>query len=149
MNTIFNTNDLNEILQRVETLHPGSQRQWGKMTPAQMLAHCNGGMRMALGEIKPPRTFLGLLFGKMVRRELHNTKTFPHGGPTYKGFVVKDERDFEKEKATFIELARKVNAAGENGITKHKHPFFGKLTPAEWGQLQWKHFNHHLTQFGV
>ena len=29
------------------------------------------------------------------------------------------------------------------------HPYFGKLNKKEWGRLAWKHFNHHLLQFGV
>lgn len=27
--------------------------------------------------------------------------------------------------------------------------FFGNLTPEEWAIVQWKHFDHHLRQFGV
>ena len=29
------------------------------------------------------------------------------------------------------------------------HPFFGKLNKKDWGRLAWKHFNHHLLQFGA
>ncbi len=29
------------------------------------------------------------------------------------------------------------------------HPTFGPLTKSEWGQLGWKHIDHHLRQFGV
>jgi hypothetical protein len=33
-----------EIKVRTSNLSPQSQRQWGKMTPAQAMAHCAGGM---------------------------------------------------------------------------------------------------------
>ena len=29
------------------------------------------------------------------------------------------------------------------------HPFFGKMSDKDWGRLAWKHFNHHLLQFGI
>jgi hypothetical protein len=29
------------------------------------------------------------------------------------------------------------------------HPFFGNLNNKDWGRLAWKHFNHHLLQFGA
>ena len=41
MNTLFTSSSLSQILSRIEKLTPNSQRQWGKMNVAQMLAHCN------------------------------------------------------------------------------------------------------------
>ncbi|MBP9797478.1 MAG: DUF1569 domain-containing protein, partial [Chitinophagales bacterium] len=38
---------------------------------------------------------------------------------------------------------------GPTGVTKDKHPFFGKLSPEEWDTLTVKHLDHHLRQFGV
>ena len=29
------------------------------------------------------------------------------------------------------------------------HPMFGKFTKQQWGQMQYKHLDHHLRQFGV
>ena len=29
------------------------------------------------------------------------------------------------------------------------HPIFGAFTHQQWGQLQYKHLDHHLRQFGV
>lgn len=29
------------------------------------------------------------------------------------------------------------------------HPYFGKLSSAEWGRLHYRHANHHLRQFGA
>jgi Ca2+-binding EF-hand superfamily protein len=31
----------------------------------------------------------------------------------------------------------------------HPHPAFGSFTKEQWGQLQYKHLDHHLKQFGV
>ena len=46
-------------------------------------------------------------------------------------------------------LLKKFVEKGEAGISKEVHPFFGKLTTAEWDTLQWKHLDHHLRQFGA
>ncbi|WP_410479057.1 DUF1569 domain-containing protein [Pedobacter psychrodurus] len=32
--------------------------------------------------------------------------------------------------------------------TRYPQAFFGPLTPEEWALMQWKHFDHHLRQFG-
>ena len=32
---------------------------------------------------------------------------------------------------------------------KATHSFFGKLSGAEWGELMYKHIDHHLQQFGA
>ena len=65
------------------------------------------------------------------------------------GFVVKDARDFAQERDGLLEVLTLMSRAGPSGITKDPHPFFGKLTPAEWDTLQWKHVDHHLRQFGA
>ena len=41
MNNLFGQSDVSQILERIEKLTPGSQRQWGKMNVAQMLAGKN------------------------------------------------------------------------------------------------------------
>ena len=41
MNTLFTPSSLSQILTRIEKLTSNSQRQWGKMNVAQMLALCN------------------------------------------------------------------------------------------------------------
>jgi len=44
-------------------LRPDSERQWGKMNPAQALAHCSAAMEMAMGEKFPPRILIGAAAG--------------------------------------------------------------------------------------
>jgi hypothetical protein len=68
--------------------------------------------------------------------------------PTDKTFIVSDQRNFGEEKKKLLALIERFVRLGPNGISKEKHPFFGKLTPDEWGGLMWNHLNHHLKQFG-
>lgn len=69
--------------------------------------------------------------------------------PTAPGFVIKDERDEEKEKQNLIVAINNFSEKGKARQLGDKHPFFGKMTHEEWDTLQWKHLDHHLKQFGV
>ena len=41
MKSVFNENDANELIARIEKLSPDSKPNWGKMSVDRMLAHCN------------------------------------------------------------------------------------------------------------
>ena len=53
------------IMERIAGLDPAAQRQWGKMTIAQMLQHCADGMQMAKGTRPMHRIFIGRIIGPM------------------------------------------------------------------------------------
>ena len=63
--------------------------------------------------------------------------------------VITDERDFEKEKALFIENVKKTQELGASHFEGKKSPSFGKLTSAEWSNQFYKHMDHHFRQFGI
>ncbi|CAN5156727.1 hypothetical protein BH09BAC5_BH09BAC5_10240 [soil metagenome] len=149
MKSVYIKDDYIDILKRVEAIQPESTRLWGKMDAAQMLAHCNYAVQLALGEIVLKRIFLGRILGPMIKKTFLGEKPFSKNSPTAAKFVVVDKKIFESEKAKLIELIKKMHEGGENGATKHPHGFFGHLTPKEWGETQWKHLDHHLRQFGV
>ncbi len=75
-------------------------------------------------------------------------KPFKKNMPTVKEFKVTTE-DFEKEKSIILAYIDRFIKDGPQIITKEAHPFFGKMELNEWDLLQWKHLDHHLTQFGV
>ncbi len=147
--SIFTRAGLEGLRARIATLSPASKAVWGKMDVAQMLAHCRVPIRVALGELKLPRSLFGKLVGWMARGGALGPKPFSRGLPTSAEFVVKDARDFAQEREGLLEVLTLMSRAGPAGITKEPHPFFGKLTPAEWDTLQWKHVDHHLRQFGA
>lgn len=39
---------------------------------------------------------------------------------------------------------RQFHEGGEAKCTRHPHPFFGALTPAQWSRGMYKHLDHHL-----
>ena len=63
MASIYDQQDAQNFIERINKLNPISQHIWGTMTVAQMLAHIQQPIRVALGEYKPKRTIIGILFG--------------------------------------------------------------------------------------
>ena len=135
---------------RLRNLRPDSERQWGKMNAAQAVAHCAGGVELALGERRPPRLLIGRLMGWIVKPlALGNDAPMRRNSPTVPEIEVADARDLEIERERLLALIDRVAAAGPAGFTTHPHSFFGRLTPQEWAVLMYKHLDHHLRQFAV
>ena len=150
MKNLYQAGVAEEIKERIARLRPDSQRQWGKMSVAQAVAHCAGPMEWAVGDSLPPRMFLGRILGPMVKSKvLRDEKPMGRNAPTAKSLVVADERDLEAERKRLCALIDRFAAAGPTGCTKHPHTFFGQMTAEEWATLMYKHLDHHLRQFGV
>jgi transposase InsO family protein len=149
MKNLFEAATTEEVRERLAQMRPDSERLWGKMSPAQALAHCSAAMEMAVGLTFPPRSFMGRLFGRRAKSSILNEKPMRRNLPTGKSFVVNDKRDFAAEKQRLHGLIDRFAAGGPAGCTKHPHCFFGPTTPEEWAALNYKHLDHHLRQFGV
>jgi Protein of unknown function (DUF1569) len=148
MKGLFDPVENNLIKERIRKLTPASQPLWGKMNVSQMLAHLQPVMRVAFGQLRPKGGLVGLLFGKMAKKQLLVDKPFKKGLPTMKEFKV-SATDFETEKNGVLSCVDRFITEGPGVIVNKKHPFFGELTLEEWNALQWKHLDHHLRQFGV
>lgn len=149
MQSIFNTEDKDEILNRIDELHPDSKPMWGKMGVSQMLAHCVVPTKVALGEATIKRNIFGVLFGKTAKKKLVSEKPFPKNLPTDPSFVIKDVPDFYEKQQELKTVIEKLYNTDKNALANRRHPFFGKLTVDEWGILNYKHLDHHLKQFGI
>jgi len=149
MKSLFEKDALDEIVSRLDQLQPAAQRQWGKMDVAQMMAHCSAVLDMASGELILPRLFIGRLIGPFIKPIYANDKPFSRNNPTDPKLVVSDSRDFFREQGILKSKMRQFNEGGETQCTQHPHPFFGPLTPEQWGRGMYKHLDHHLRQFGA
>src|SRR5258706_6032244 len=76
MQNLFQPEAVSEVIARVDKLHPGSQREWGKMDVAQMMAHCSATLDVASGRVALPRMFIGRILGSFVRPVFTNDKPF-------------------------------------------------------------------------
>ena len=150
MKNLFEAATVEEVKERMAQLRPDSERLWGKMNPAQALAHCSAAMKMAMGEIDPPRILIGRLLGRLAKKSMIvDEKPMPRNSGTDESLVVKDERDFGVERQRLREFIDRFAAGGPGVCTKHPHFFFGPLTPMEWAALMYQHLDHHLRQFRV
>jgi len=135
-----------EIMDRINKLNPQTQRQWGRMDVAQMLAHCQMPLGVATGKHKLKGGFFLKLVGSFFKKKLFDDNPFKQSLPTDTSFKMTTPKDFEKEKQ---ELLRMVSDFAETTMSGEPHPFFGKLTNEQWSRGTWKHLDHHLRQFGV
>ena len=149
MKTLFDPATHEEVVRRVESLQPSADRQWGKMTSAQMLEHTARALDMAIGKTPRQQALLGKLIGWIFRKEFVGEKPFRKNGPTGPDFIVKTEPDFGRTRDKVKTLLDEFHALGENGCDGNVHLFFGTMTGAEWGVTQYKHMDHHLRQFGA
>ena len=149
MKNLFEQQTVNEVISRIDRLQPISQRQWGKMDAAQMMAHCSITLDIASGRLNLPRLLLGRLVAPFFKSIYTDEKPFRKNGPTGKELVVADQRDFAREREQLKVKLLAFHEGGEARCTRHPHPFFGSLTPQAWSRGMYKHLDHHLRQFGV
>ena len=149
MSNLFIKDDVDDIGLRINDLAISSQRQWGLMNVDQMLAHCSAALEVANGKVFPPRRWVGFLFGRLSKHVFTNEKPLPENMSTDKSWKIVDRRDFFKEKEKLENEINEFYTGGEEHVTKHPHPFYGRLSPMEWSIGMWKHLDHHLRQFDV
>jgi hypothetical protein len=151
LKNLFDATVANEVKTRLEKVGLQSERQWGKMTPPQMLAHCAVGLQWAVGEVVPEKAPLPMrLIGRLVKPMVfRNADPLRKNSPTAKSLIVADNRNLDQERDRLIGLIDRFAAGGRSGCTKNPHSFFGTMTPEEWAILMYKHLDHHLRQFGV
>ena len=149
MKSLFDSETHAEILNRIDKLSESSQGEWGKMEVGQMLRHCQYPLKVATGKhtIKKPNPIMGLLY-KAFKKSMYDDKLWKHNLPTAPGFKVQDKRDFKEEKGKLVTLINDFYAE-RTQKERDPHPAFGHLSYDQWGQLEYKHLDHHLRQFGV
>ena len=149
MKNLLHKETTDEVIARIDRVTADTKPLWGKMNAAQMMAHCQAPIKVSFGEAKQSGRLMGILFGPWIKRVVLSEKPFKHGLPTHKSFLVTDDRNFDEEKLRLQEHIRKFFSYGKDKIGKYPHPFFGRMTPDEWGTSMYKHLDHHLKQFGA
>ena len=150
MKNIFTKETTNEIIGRINQLNTNSKPNWGKMTVAQMLAHCNVTYEMVYTNKHPkPNAFVRFLLKLFVKNKVIDETPYPQNSRTAPQFIVNDDKNFEGEKQRLIDHIIKTQELGENHFNGKESHSFGALTTQEWNNMFYKHLDHHLTQFGV
>ena len=149
MKTIFDKDTHDELHERLSKLALDTERQWGRMSPAQMMEHTARTLEMATGKVPMRQAFLGKAIGWIFKRGFLSEKPFPQNSPTGPTLIIKNEPDFEGTRTRLKDLVTEFHMLGERGTDGNIHGFFGALSGKQWGETQYKHLDHHLRQFGV
>ena len=147
MKSIFDLQSKNELLHRIAQLSENSQPQWGKMTVGQMLWHCQFPLKIGIKNKNYRKS--GNLFAKLFfKKSLYNDKPWRKNLPTVKIAKTIDLKEFAMEKLLLEQLIEDMHLTKDR-TEWNPHPIFGTFTHEQWGQLEYKHLDHHLNQFGV
>lgn len=150
MKNMFDEQDVNEIIGRINNLSPGSEPIWGKMDVAQMLAHCCVTYEFIYeNNHAAPGAFKRLLLKAFVKPAVVGDKPYKRNSPTAPEFLIKSGKDFSVEKNRLIDYIRRTQTLGSQHFDGKESRSFGKLTLKEWNTMFAKHLDHHLSQFGV
>lgn len=153
MKNLFNNQDRQEILARVNNLTSAARPEWGVMSVNQMLCHVSDPFRDLLGLRQTKPVVPGIL-RPLLRKFLLGKKPFGKNAPTLKPYQQKDKGNgtrpvgFDSDKKALLELLENFCGTPEN-FSFRPHPGAGKMTREQNGLLMWKHLDHHLRQFGV
>jgi hypothetical protein len=150
MKSVFDQQDVDELMNRIQKLSPDSQPQWGKMSVGQMLAHCNVTYEMVYTDKHPKATGIKrFLLKTFLKNPVCNEKPYPKNSRTAPQFLITTERVFETEKGRLIDFIRQTQENGKAYFEGRESNSFGSLTAQEWNNMFYKHLDHHLNQFGV
>jgi len=146
MKTVFDQTTRQELIGRINTLNENSRAAWGKMNVYQALKHCTLWDEWIQNGKNNKQVFIGRLFGKIaLKKMLRDAGPVSRNMPTLPGLVVKETTgDIVSEKEQWIAL---INGYAHFSNSGFIHPFFGKMTKDQVGQMAYKHADHHLRQF--
>lgn len=146
--TVLDTDTRRQLLARLRRLTPDTPARWGRMSAPRMVAHLGDQMRATLGDIQvaPRSRWMSL---PLIKPLLLEWLPWPRGrvkGPpeafqTPPGPLRADLDTLEQLVDRFV-TDRERTAWPE-------HCFFGPMSREAWGRFCFRHFDHHLRQFGV
>ena len=146
--TIFDAASRDELLGRLDRLRPDATPQWGKFTAPRMICHLSDSLRVVSGEVAAEfkRTPLA---NPIVRWLLAYVIPFPKDrAQTAPEMLMTQPSDWHADVATVREQLHAAARRGPHGQWA-RHPAFGDVSGTLYGVFIYKHFDHHLRQFGV
>jgi uncharacterized protein DUF1569 len=148
MKTLLDPAWYERVLSRVRALRPETPARWGRMTAPQMLAHLCDQMRYTLGEYRVT-LHRGPLRWPPVKHAIMFWLPWPKG--RIKGspeMFLTPPVTWSADLVTFQSLLDRF-VAKSSATVWPEHPFFGTMTRESWARFSYRHFDHHLRQFGA
>ncbi len=147
MATLFNPKDRSQLLARIRSLGPESERRWGTMTVAKALCHMADQLATGLGDIQVRRIRSAMSLPP-VRWFAIYWMPWPKGVKTAPELLKTDIQEIEPARERLIQIIDRATELGPEGAWS-AHPLFGSISGRDWGFLGAKHLDHHLRQFGA
>jgi len=148
MKSMFDQACREEFAGRIKRLKPETPRQWGTMTAPRMIAHLTDQMSHTLGDV-PVAPIRSPLWIPPIRHAIIYWVPWPRGrikGPP-EAFVTKPV-DWDADVAGLLAMLDRLATRDPNGEWPI-HAKFGAISGHDWGVFCFRHFDHHLCQFGV
>jgi hypothetical protein len=138
--------DVQLLVDRIHRLTLDSQRRWGTMSAAGMLAHCTLALEFYGRDFDLP---MHIRWYSPISKWLAlSIVPFPHGIRLPFELPREDGLDFDTEMLTLIRALHGFASLPPSHEFK-PHFLLGRLSREEFGMLAHKHTAHHLHQFGV
>ena len=150
LRSLNSASNVDELVLRLGRVQPVSVRQWGTMTPHEMLCHIGDSFSAMLGERAASSKETWLSRHVVKRIALHTSLKWPQGVPTRPEVNPKQNgtkpAEFERDRTRVLELMQRFVQPEARHV---HHPMFGALTRDEWMRWGYAHVDHHLRQFGL
>ena len=141
-----------EVPALLARLAPDQAPAWGQMTPQHMTEHLAGALRLSMGRFDHPAPPAGPALDRMqaflqadapfrpgVRNPTMPATPGPLRLPSLAAAVA----------ALLLELDEFFAHYARQPAATAVHPMFGTLDFEQWRVFHFKHFSHHLLQFGL
>ncbi len=142
----------NNYLKLLDALKKGDIPLWGKMTAQHMVEHLILAVKMSNGKLSlkcfnPPEKIPALKRFLMSNRSLPKLFINPVIG---EDLLPLEYASLDKAKEILIEeVSNYLKYFENNPEAKTVNVTFGELNKDEWDVFHEKHFEHHLSQFGL
>ena len=142
--------NIEEIIEKLNSLSENSLPRWGKMSSSQMIKHCSSFIDLYIGKIKVPfwYKYFGTTIGKLFLQYISKKSPLetPRNIRTEKSIKIIDENlDFDYEKKILIEKLNELHKIKD----QINHPIYGVMKSEKILFLIKHHTIHHLNQFNL
>lgn len=150
VSNLYDRAEADAMIARIQQLTSHTPRQWGKMTAAQMLAHCCVAYEMVYTDKHPrPNAIVRFMLRQFIKPTVVGEKPYKKSSNTAPQFLIKDDRDFDTEQKRLIDFINKTQELGASYFEGKESHSMGKFSALEFNNSFSKHLDHHLQQFGV
>jgi len=147
MKTLLDPVCRQELLTRLHGIPAGTPPRWGVMSAPEMLCHLNDCLRHTLGEIQVPARG-GMLRWPVIKPLMMYWLPWPKGRVKGSPELFRSlPGNWHADLASFAALLDRF--VEDKGLSWPEHPAFGPMTHESWGRFAYRHFDHHLRQFGA